>query len=57
MSAHVQVLVNFLNSLGEKIRCEALPNILSGYPTRLISVIMQGHECKILFIIWHLNHI
>ena len=30
MNAHV--LVNLLNELGEKIRCEALPSILSVFP-------------------------
>ena len=30
MSAHV--LLNLLNELGEKIRCEALPSILSVFP-------------------------
>ena len=30
MSAHV--LLNSLNELGKKIRCEALPIILSGFP-------------------------
>ena len=31
MSAHV--LLNLLNKLGEKIRCEALPSILSIFPS------------------------
>ena len=26
------VLLNLLNELGEKIRCETLPSILSGFP-------------------------
>ena len=30
MSAHV--LLNLLNELGEKIRCKALPSILSVFP-------------------------
>ena len=30
MSAHV--LLNLLNELGEKIRCEAVPSILSVFP-------------------------
>ena len=30
MSAHV--LLNLLNELGKKIRCEALPSILSDFP-------------------------
>ena len=43
MSAHV--LLNLLNQLGKKIRCEAVPRILSVFPN------------EILFIIWHLNYI
>ena len=50
MSAHV--LLNLLNDLGKKIRCEALPSILSVFPIELINSMMQEHECKILFIIW-----
>ena len=49
MSAHV--ILNLLNELGEKIRCEALPSILSVSLTSLINSIIQEHECKILFII------
>ena len=30
MTGHV--LLNLLNELGEKIRCEAVPSILSGFP-------------------------
>ena len=33
MSAHV--LLNVLNELGEKIRCEALPSILPVFPNEL----------------------
>ena len=32
MSAHV--LLNLLNKLGKKIRCEALPSILSVFPNK-----------------------
>ena len=49
MSAHV--LLNLLNELGENIRCEALPSILSVSPTGLIISITREHECNILFII------
>ena len=49
MSAHV--LSNLLNELGKKIRCEALPSILSVFPTSLINSVIQEHECKVLFII------
>ena len=49
MSAHV--LLNLLNELGGKIRCEALPSILSVSPNEFNNSIIQEHECKILFII------
>ena len=59
MSANV--LLNLLNELGKKIRCEALPSILSDArlcrascqfsPTSLINSIIYEHECNILFII------
>ena len=32
MSAHV--LLNLLNELGQKIRCEAMPSILSVFPNK-----------------------
>ena len=52
MNAHV--LLNLLNEFGKKIRREALPSILSvPPPPSLINPIIQDHECKILFIIWH----
>ena len=47
MSAHV--LLNLLKELGEKIRCEVLPSILSVFPPT--NSIIQEHKCKILFII------
>ena len=46
-----RILLNLLNELGEKIRCEALPSIRLVSPTSLIYLIIQEHECKILFII------
>ena len=49
MSAHV--LLNLLNELGEKIRCEACRVSYRFSPTSLINSIIQEHECKILFII------
>ena len=49
MSAHV--LLNVLNDLGKKIRCKAMPSMLSVFPTSLINSVIQEHECKILFII------
>ena len=48
MSAHV--LLNLLNELGETIN---MPSILSVSPTGLINSIIQEHDCKSLFIIWH----
>ena len=41
------VLLNLLNELGEKIRCEAF----RCSPTCLINSIIQELYCKILFII------
>ena len=51
MSAHV--LLGLLNELGKKIKCEALLSILPLFPNEFKKSIIQGHECKILFIIWH----
>ena len=45
------VLLNLLNELGKKIRCEALWSILSVSPTSLINSVIQEQECKIIFII------
>ena len=47
MSAHV--LLNLLNELRKKIKCEAC--ILSVFAMSLIKSIIQEHECQILFII------
>ena len=49
MSAHV--LLNLLNELGEKTRCDTLPIILSVPQQGLINSVIQEHKCKILFII------
>ena len=50
MSAHV--LLNLLNELGKKIRCEAVPSILSVFPNDCNKFNNVGaQECKILFII------
>ena len=52
------VLLNLLNELGKKIRCEAFAEHLIGFPpTSLINSIIQEHECNILFIIWQCNRI
>ena len=40
MSAHV--LLNLLNELGKKIRCEALPSILWVFPNEFIKVNNTG---------------
>ena len=47
----VHVLLNLLNELGKKIRCEAFPSILSVLRNELINSMIQEHECKLLFII------
>ena len=49
MSAHV--LLNLVNELEKKIRCDDLKSILLVSPTSLINSIIPEHECKILFII------
>ena len=49
MSAHA--LLNLLNKLGEKDKRRGFAEHLIGFPQRLISSILQEHECKILFII------
>ena len=46
MSAHV--LLNLLNKLGKKIRCEASYQFSQ---MSLINSVKQEHECKILYII------
>ena len=51
MSAYV--LLNLSNGSGEKIRCEALPNILSVCTTSLIKSIIQEYNYRIIFIICH----
>ena len=45
MNAHV--LLNLINALGKKVRCEALSSIFSVFP----NTFNIDHECKILFII------
>ena len=54
MSAHV--LLNLLNELGKETKCEAC-RAFHLFFTSLINSIIQEHECKILFIIWHKDHI
>ena len=54
MSAHIllaHILLNLLNELGQKVRCEALLSILSVFPNMFNKSVIQEHECKILFII------
>ena len=49
MSAHV--LLNLLNGLGEKIRCESVPSILSVFRNGFNKFNNKEQECKILYII------
>ena len=43
MSAHV--LLNLLNELGKRDKCEACPAFYLFFATSLINSIIQGHEC------------
>ena len=54
MSAHV--LLNLLNELGKKIKCEACPAFYLFFATSLINSLIQEHVCEILFIIRHLDY-
>ena len=49
----VYVLLNLLNELGKREQMWGLPSILSLFRNLLNKVIIQEHEFKILFIIWH----
>ena len=49
MSAHV--LLNLLNELGKKVKCEMGRAIYGFFATSLINSIIQERECKILYII------
>ena len=49
MSAHV--LLNLLNELGEKIRCEVLPSILSVFLNEFNKFNNTGARIKIMFIV------
>ena len=40
MSAHI--LLNLLNELGEKIRCEAWPSILSVFPNQFNKLVQDS---------------
>ena len=53
MSAHV--LLKLLNELGKEIKCEACRAFYRFFATSLINSIIQEHECKILFIIYHMT--
>ena len=44
MSVHI--LLNLLNKLGEKIRCEALPSILSGFPNEFNKLNNTGERMQ-----------
>ena len=52
MSAHV--LLNLLNELGEKIRCEALPSILSVFPNEFNKFNNTG--ARMQDSIYHMTH-
>ena len=43
MSSHV--LLNLFNKLGKSDKMCGLPSVLSLFPTRLINLIKQKHEC------------
>ena len=45
MSAHV--LLNLLNELGKKIRCEALPSILSVFPNEFNKFSYTGAQMQV----------
>ena len=46
------VLLNLLNKMRKKIRCEALPSIFFFFSAiTLINSIISEYKCKILFII------
>ena len=51
MSAHV--LLNLLNKLRERVKVQDLPRIYNFFALNLINLILQEHECKILFISGH----
>ena len=53
MSAHV--LLNLLNELGKKIRCEDLPIILSGFPNEFDKFNNIGARMRDS--IYHMTHI
>ena len=45
MSAHV--LLNLLNKLGKKIKCEALPSILSVFPNKFNKFSYTGAQMQV----------
>ena len=47
------VLLNLVNELWEKIRCEAVLSILSIFPYEFNKFNNTRAQCKILFNIWH----
>ena len=53
MSAHA--LLNLLNELRKAIKCQACRVFYRFFATSLINLIIQEHECYVLFIICHLN--
>ena len=48
MSCHL--LLNLLHELANMILCEALPSIISFFPTNVINLVINDNEFEILFI-------
>ena len=44
------LLLNLLHSLANMILCEALPSIISFWPTNVINLVINDNEFEILFI-------
>ena len=55
MSAHV--LLNLLNELGTKIRCEALPSILSVFPNEFNKFNNIETRMQDSIYMYHMSHI
>ena len=51
------VLLIIIKRAGKEIKCEALPSILSVFSNEFNKFNNTEHECKILFLIWHLFRI
>ena len=53
MSAHV--LLNLLNELGQKIRCQALPSILSVFSSEFIKFNNTGIRIESVIYMYHMT--